>query len=70
MSNLKFIFSSISSENRGFKMLSKLGWSEGQSLGKNDSGLLEPVIIMKRFFSFNIYYKIHIIFLTDPTVQQ
>lgn len=24
-------------------MLSKLGWSQGQSLGKNDSGILEPI---------------------------
>lgn len=34
---------SIPSENKGFKMLSKLGWSEGQALGKNSDGLLEPV---------------------------
>ncbi|XP_055320224.1 angiogenic factor with G patch and FHA domains 1 isoform X1 [Sitodiplosis mosellana] len=34
---------SISSENKGFKMLSKLGWSEGQTLGKNNDGLLEPI---------------------------
>lgn len=36
-------FRSISSENKGFKMLSKLGWSEGQTLGKNQDGLSEPV---------------------------
>lgn len=36
-------FRSISSENKGFKMLSKLGWQEGQTLGKNNDGLLEPV---------------------------
>lgn len=34
---------SIPSENKGFKMLSKLGWSQGQALGKNNDGLLEPV---------------------------
>lgn len=34
---------SIPSENKGFKMLSKLGWSEGQALGRNNDGLLEPV---------------------------
>ncbi|XP_054737224.1 angiogenic factor with G patch and FHA domains 1 isoform X1 [Anastrepha obliqua] len=35
----------ISSENKGFKMLSKLGWNKGEALGKaNDgSGLLEPI---------------------------
>lgn len=34
---------SISSENKGFKMLSKMGWSEGKTIGKNDSGIKEPV---------------------------
>lgn len=37
------IHRSISSENKGFRMLSKLGWSEGQSLGKRNDGLKEPV---------------------------
>lgn len=27
-------------------MLSKLGWSEGQTLGKSDTGLLEPIPIV------------------------
>lgn len=27
-------------------MLSKLGWSQGQTLGKNQTGLLEPVRIL------------------------
>jgi predicted component of type VI protein secretion system len=34
---------SISSENKGFKMLAKMGWNEGTSIGKNDSGIKEPV---------------------------
>lgn len=34
---------SISSENKGFKMLAKMGWSEGSSIGKNESGIKEPV---------------------------
>jgi predicted component of type VI protein secretion system len=34
---------SIPSENKGFKLLSKMGWSTGESLGKNDSGIKEPV---------------------------
>ncbi|KAK4884722.1 hypothetical protein RN001_000993 [Aquatica leii] len=34
---------SISTENKGFKLLSKMGWSEGQSLGKDGNGLLNPV---------------------------
>lgn len=35
--------SSISSENKGFKLLSKMGWSEGKSIGKNQEGIKEPV---------------------------
>ncbi|XP_017775256.1 PREDICTED: angiogenic factor with G patch and FHA domains 1 isoform X2 [Nicrophorus vespilloides] len=34
---------SIDSENKGFKMLAKMGWKEGQSLGKDNKGRLEPV---------------------------
>ncbi|KAG5677819.1 hypothetical protein PVAND_007546 [Polypedilum vanderplanki] len=34
---------SISSENKGFKLLSKMGWNTGESLGKNDTGIKEPV---------------------------
>lgn len=37
----------ISSENKGFKMLSKLGWNKGTALGKADSGgLLEPISVI------------------------
>lgn len=34
---------SISSENKGFKLLSKMGWSEGKSIGKSQEGIKEPV---------------------------
>uniref|UniRef100_A0A0A1XQA5 Angiogenic factor with G patch and FHA domains 1 n=1 Tax=Zeugodacus cucurbitae TaxID=28588 RepID=A0A0A1XQA5_ZEUCU len=35
----------ISSDNKGFKMLSKLGWNKGEALGKANDGsaLLEPI---------------------------
>ncbi|KAK9729127.1 OCRE domain [Popillia japonica] len=33
----------ITSENKGFKLLAKMGWKEGQSLGKEGTGALEPV---------------------------
>ncbi|KAG5872525.1 hypothetical protein JTB14_004398 [Gonioctena quinquepunctata] len=33
----------INKENKGFKLLAKMGWKEGQSLGKGNEGLLEPV---------------------------
>ncbi|XP_033634288.1 angiogenic factor with G patch and FHA domains 1-like [Asterias rubens] len=36
----------ISSTNLGHKLLSKMGWSEGQSLGKNDQGIKEPIKAM------------------------
>lgn len=31
-------------------MLAKLGWNEGQSLGKNSDGLLEPVSLHLNIF--------------------
>ncbi|XP_044744673.1 angiogenic factor with G patch and FHA domains 1 isoform X2 [Coccinella septempunctata] len=34
---------SISSKNKGFQLLSKMGWKEGQSLGKEGQGILEPI---------------------------
>jgi pSer/pThr/pTyr-binding forkhead associated (FHA) protein len=34
---------SISSDNKGFKMLSKMGWSEGKSIGKSQEGIKEPI---------------------------
>ncbi|CAG9839596.1 unnamed protein product [Diabrotica balteata] len=34
---------SINKENKGFKLLQKMGWKEGESLGKTGDGLLEPI---------------------------
>ncbi|KAL3285880.1 hypothetical protein HHI36_000400 [Cryptolaemus montrouzieri] len=34
---------SIAPQNKGFKLLSKMGWKEGQSLGKEGQGILEPI---------------------------
>lgn len=34
---------SISRDNKGFKLLSKMGWSEGKSIGKSQEGIKEPV---------------------------
>ncbi|XP_076379180.1 angiogenic factor with G patch and FHA domains 1 isoform X2 [Megalopta genalis] len=36
---------SITKDNRGFKLLSKMGWTEGQSLGKEGDGRTEPVLM-------------------------
>ncbi|XP_014609680.1 PREDICTED: angiogenic factor with G patch and FHA domains 1 [Polistes canadensis] len=39
------IETSIAKDNRGFKLLSKMGWSEGRSLGKDGDGRTEPIAI-------------------------
>lgn len=38
----------IGSSNKGFKMLSKLGWQKGEKLGKTNAsaGLLEPINVV------------------------
>ena len=41
----------ISSDNIGNKLLKNMGWKEGQGLGKDNKGIVEP---LKVFFSFNI----------------
>ncbi|CAL4163543.1 unnamed protein product [Meganyctiphanes norvegica] len=33
----------ITKKNKGFKMLSAMGWKEGESLGKDNTGRLEPI---------------------------
>lgn len=37
----------IAKKNKGFQMLSKMGWNEGKSLGKSESSdaIIEPVIL-------------------------
>ncbi|KAL7632620.1 UNVERIFIED_CONTAM: hypothetical protein RMT77_017058 [Armadillidium vulgare] len=38
------IDTNLTRENKGFQLMEKMGWSEGQTLGVNDSGLTEPVV--------------------------
>lgn len=33
----------LKEDNIGFKMLQKLGWTEGQGLGSKSTGIVEPV---------------------------
>ncbi|TGZ48427.1 Angiogenic factor with G patch and FHA domains 1 [Temnothorax longispinosus] len=39
------VHTSITKDNKGFKLLSKMGWSEGRSLGKDGDGRTEPLLI-------------------------
>ncbi|KAL8602200.1 hypothetical protein ACOMHN_022713 [Nucella lapillus] len=38
----------ISSENKGYRMLAKMGWKEGSGLGKDNAGRAEPVTVELR----------------------
>lgn len=38
----------LSSENMGHKLLQKMGWKAGESLGKNNSGIQEPIMVGRR----------------------
>ncbi|KAJ1874533.1 hypothetical protein LPJ55_001393 [Coemansia sp. RSA 990] len=39
----------IGSDNKGFQLLSKLGWQQGQGLGASSEGIVEPVRLSTRF---------------------
>ncbi|XP_011504275.1 PREDICTED: angiogenic factor with G patch and FHA domains 1-like [Ceratosolen solmsi marchali] len=39
----------ISKDNMGFKMLLKMGWTEGHSLGKSGNGVIEPITLAPVF---------------------
>ena len=36
-------FRPIAETNKGHKLLAKMGWKEGQGLGRDEQGLSEPV---------------------------
>ena len=33
----------LNTENKGFKLLQKMGWSEGQGLGASSQGIVNPI---------------------------
>lgn len=35
----------IGAENRGFRLLAKMGWKVGQGLGVRGHGIIEPVVL-------------------------
>ena len=50
----------LNAENIGFKLLQKLGWQQGQGLGKANQGIQEPVnkytnLTRFSFFSLSVY---------------
>ncbi|XP_055607201.1 angiogenic factor with G patch and FHA domains 1 isoform X2 [Uranotaenia lowii] len=54
----------IGHQNKGFKMLAKMGWSEGKGLGKNDGGRTEPVPLVSNVGTGGLGAQA----LVDPTV--
>ena len=44
-------FRPIKESNVGHKLLKKMGWSEGESLGKDNTGIQDPVSTVKRVYS-------------------
>ncbi|XP_059149034.1 angiogenic factor with G patch and FHA domains 1-like isoform X2 [Physella acuta] len=42
------VHSPISAENKGHKLLAKMGWKDGQGLGKTNTGISEPVTVEMR----------------------
>ncbi|CAG2108637.1 unnamed protein product [Medioppia subpectinata] len=38
--------SALLNSNKGFQMLSKMGWTSGQALGKNQNGIVEPINVI------------------------
>ncbi|XP_065218896.1 uncharacterized protein LOC135844591 isoform X2 [Planococcus citri] len=47
----------IKKTNKGFKMLAKMGWSEGESLGaKSEEGITEPILVQQRVEKVGLGY--------------
>lgn len=56
------VCSAIPEENVGHKMLAKMGWKEGDSLGKTNTGILEPVSSSTQYFHHSSCYFTFLIF--------
>lgn len=48
-------FRPIPIKNKGFKLLENMGWTPGKSLGASNSGIKEPVSIVKLISTLYLY---------------
>ncbi|CAG9855318.1 unnamed protein product [Phyllotreta striolata] len=60
----------ISNENIGFKLLEKMGYKQGESLGKNRSGIKEPIDIVIKQGTSGVGRESHIKEVVSKKQQQ
>lgn len=48
------VCSEIGDENKGRKMLEKMGWKRGEGLGKDGAGMKDPVILISPCFVYAV----------------
>lgn len=48
------VCSEIGDENKGRKMLEKMGWKRGEGLGKDGAGMKDPVILISPRFVYTV----------------
>ncbi|GLH03636.1 Angiogenic factor with G patch and FHA domains 1 [Gryllus bimaculatus] len=65
----------IPSQNKGFQLLERMGWSQGQSLGKDGDGCTEPesnfdMLWEEPLTTTNVFHSLFLIFVYVNTVNQ
>lgn len=48
------VCSEIGDENKGRRMLEKMGWKRGEGLGKDGAGIKDPVILISPCFVYTV----------------
>lgn len=56
----KGLSTAISADNIGFKLLQKMGYKEGKSLGKSDAGIKEPINVVLKESTSGVGREKHI----------
>jgi hypothetical protein len=64
-----FVCRPISAENKGHRMLAKMGWKEGSGLGKDNAGRAEPVSTCTVIFFLQYLGMAKIVFFTQIEVS-